>query len=318
MQEIAGASALKADEVAYGEWKKAFRICNNTVQLIVLTEVGPRILFFGFRGEHNEFHEVPEHSGKNGGGDFRVYGGHRLWVSPEVERTYYPDNVRVSIRRHHGVFIFTAPPEFAHPRTNLQKEFQIKLDETGTHVSVTHRITNLGKEATEMAPWALSVMSGGGKAILPLPPRAPVAKDRLLPEGVLALWSYTDFADPRWKIGTKYIQLRQDKNPTGQFNEQMTGIYNPFGWAAYFRQNHLFVKRAEVQRSAKYPDFGCNSEIYTDLHSLELETLGPLRDLEPGQTAEHTEEWWLFRDIPAGDDDAWIDSVILPLLETAR
>jgi hypothetical protein len=318
MQEIFESGAPRADEVEYQGWKKAFRIRNDTVQLIVLTEVGPRILFFGFREEHNEFHEVPEHSGKSGDGVFRVYGGHRLWVSPEVERTYYPDNVPVSIRRNKDAFIFTAPPESAHPGTNLQKEVEVKLAGTGTHVSVIHRISNLGKEATEMAPWALSVMAGSGKAILPLPPRAPVAADRLLPEGVLALWCYTDLADPRWKIGTKYVQLHQQQNPAFKFKEQMTGIYNPFGWGAYFRQGHLFVKRAAVHKRAKYPDFGCNFETYTDPYSLELETLGPLQNLEPGQTAEHTEEWWLFKDIPAGEDETWVDNVILPVVETAR
>src|SRR5208282_5119720 len=260
MQEIVGASAPKADEVEYQGWKKTFRICNDTVQLIIVTEVGPRILFFGFRGEHNELHEVPEHAGKSGDGVFRVYGGHRLWVSPEVERTYYPDNAQVSVRKNEDAFIFTAPPESAHPGTNLQKEVEVKLAGTGAHVSVIHRISNLGKEATEMAPWALSVMAGGGKAILPLPPRAPVAADRLLPEGVLALWCYTDLADPRWKIGTKYVQLQQQQNPAFKFKEQMTGLYNPFGWGAYFRQGHLFVKRAAVHKRAKYPDFGCNFE----------------------------------------------------------
>jgi hypothetical protein len=318
MQESDEASFPQADELEYQGWKTAFRICNDTVQLIILTEVGPRVLFFGFRGEHNEFHEVPDHAGKGGDSVFRVYGGHRLWVSPEVERTYYPDNVPVSVRRHKDAFIFTAPPESVSPGTNLQKEIEIKLAGTGTHVSVIHRISNLGKEATEMAPWALSVMAGGGKAILPLPPRAPVAADRLLPEGILALWCYTDLADPRWKIGTKYVQLHQQQNPAFKFKEQMTGIYNSFGWGAYFRQGHLFVKRAAVHQRAKYPDFGCNFETYTDPYSLELETLGPLQNLEPGQSAEHTEDWWLFKDIPAGEDETWVDSVILPVVETAR
>jgi hypothetical protein len=318
MQNIDQANTLAADEVEYQGWEKAFRLCNDTVQLIILTEVGPRILFFGFHGEDNEFYENPEHAGKCGGEDFRVYGGHRLWVSPEVDRTYFADNVPVSLRRHQDAFIFTAPTESEYPGTNLQKEIEVKLDRTGTHVSVTHRIRNLGKDATELAPWALSVMAGGGRAILPLPPRAPVAKDRLLPEGVIALWSYTDLADPRWKIGTKYIQLQQESNPAGRFNEQMGGIYNPFGWCAYFRKGHLFVKKAEVHKGAKYPDFGCNCEVFTDRNSLELETLGPLQILEPEQTAEHTEEWWLFRDIPAGEDETWVDSIILRVVETTE
>ena len=318
MQELAGASTVKGEEVAHNEWKKAFRICNDSVQLLVLTEVGPRILFFGFRGEDNEFYEIPGQSGKTGDQTFRVYGGHRLWVSPEIPRTYYPDNVPVSVRRQNDAFVFTAPPEYAPLGTNLQKEIEIKLAETGARVTVTHRIRNVGTEATEMAPWALSVMAGGGTAILPLPPRAPTSANRLLPEGVFALWCYTDLADPRWRIGTKYIQLQQASHSAVTFEQQMGGIFNPFGWGAYLRKGHLFIKKAKVEQNAKYPDFGCNFELYTDPNSLELETLGPLRNLKPGDTAEHTEHWWLFKDIQTGEAESWIDSVILPAVESAR
>jgi hypothetical protein len=317
MQEPAAVGSLRAEEVEHGNWKQAFKICNDTVQLIVLTQVGPRILFFGFVGEENEFHEIPEHSGKSGDQAFRIYGGHRLWVAPEIPRTYYPDNVPVAVRRQHDAFVFTAPPESAAPGTNLQKEIEIRLSETGARVTVMHRIRNLGIESTEMAPWALSVMAAGGTAILPLPPRAPMAVDRLLPEGVIALWCYTDLADPRWKIGTNYIQLQHASNRIGKFQEQMGGIFNPFGWGAYFRQGHLFVKKAAVEKNAKYPDFGCNFELYTDPHSLELETLGPLRNLKPGDTAEHTEHWSLFKGIQGGEDEKWIDSVILPAVQSA-
>ncbi len=317
MQELAGVSTVKAEEIEHKGWKKAFRISNDTVQLIVLTEVGPRILFFGFQGEENEFHEVPEHAGKGGDQIFRVYGGHRLWVAPEIPRTYYPDNVPVAVRRQSDAFVFTAPPESLHPGTNLQKEIEIKLAETGTKVTVTHRIRNLGDGPTEMAPWALSVMAGGGTAILPLPPKAPMSPNRLLPEGVLALWSYTDLADPRWKLGTKYIQLHQTSNSASKFEEQMAGIFNPLGWGAYFRKGHVFIKKTELDRNAQYPDFGCNFELFTDPHSLELETLGPVQNLKPGATAEHIEHWSLFKDVQAGGSESWIDTVVLPLVDAA-
>jgi hypothetical protein len=318
MQDPIEMTTISGEKVEYQNWKTAFSISNDTVRLVVSTEVGPRILFYGFRGEENEFYEIPEQSGLGDDRIFRVYGGHRLWVSPEVARTYYPDNVPVDVRRQGEGFVFAAPPESEHPSTNLQKEIEIQLAKTGTRVSVTHRIRNLGKRATRMAPWALSVMAGGGRAILPLPPRAPVAPNRLLPEGVLSLWCYTDLADPRWRIGTKYIQLLQAKDSAHRFKEQMGGIFNPFGWGAYFRNGHLFVKKARVETGAKYPDFGCNFEVYTNEHSLELETLGPLRNLKPRETAEHVEHWWLFRNIEAGEAEGWIDSVIVPLIQAAE
>ena len=317
MQQLAGIGRVKIEEVEHNNWK-AVRICNDAVQLVVLTEVGPRIISFGFLADENEFYEVPEHSGKGGDQIFRVYGGHRLWVAPEIPRTYYPDNVPLTVGRQDEAVVFTAPPESSPPGTNLQKQIEIKLAETGARVTVTHRIRNLGDEPTEMAPWALSVMAGGGTAILPLPPRAPMSPNRLLPEGVLALWSYTDLGDPRWKIGTKYVRLQQASNCEGAFTEQMGGIFNPLGWGAYFRRGHLFIKKTSVEKMARYPDFGCNFEIFTDAHSLELETLGPLRDLEPGQTAEHIEQWWLFKDIQGGEDEGWIDSVILPVVQGVK
>ena len=318
MQDCINARNVRAEEVGYRNWETALRISNDTVHLVVSTEVGPRILFYGFPGKENEFHEVPDHSGLGGDGIFKVYGGHRLWVSPEVARTYYPDNVPVLVRSNGEGFVFTAPPESEPPGTNLQKEIEIRLAETGSRVTVTHRIRNLGKRATRMAPWALSVMAGGGRAILPLPARAPISADRLSPEGVLALWCYTDLADVRWRLGTRYIQLHQAKYPASRFKEQKGGIFNPFGWGAYFRSNHLFVKKASVEKGARYPDSGCNFEVYTDEHSLELETLGPLRSLKPGETAEHTEQWWLFKDIEAGESEHWIDSVIVPLVQAAE
>ena len=46
MRNIDGPNTLKADEVEYQGWEKAFRLCNDTVQLIITTEVGPRIMSF--------------------------------------------------------------------------------------------------------------------------------------------------------------------------------------------------------------------------------------------------------------------------------
>jgi hypothetical protein len=66
---------------------------------------------------------------------------------------------------------------------------------------------------------------------------------------------------------------------------------------------------------AKYPDSGCNFELYTDPGFLELESLAPLATLAPGQKAEHVEDWMLFDSIMAGNDEAWIDQTILPLVE---
>ena len=55
------------------------------------------ILFYGFRKRENLLHEVEEEAGKTGSPEFCLYGGHRLWVSPEMEKTDYPDNTPIAI-----------------------------------------------------------------------------------------------------------------------------------------------------------------------------------------------------------------------------
>lgn len=306
---------INIDTVQHGGWGEVVRISNRTAELLVLTQVGPRILFYGFKGGANQLHEFHDQRTLMGDGQYHSYAGHRLWVSPEVERTYYSDNFPVQVAATEAGAKFTAPVESAPPGTGLQKEMEVKLAREGTQVTVIHRITNRSDDVTEMAPWALTVMEGGGRAILPLAPRHPMDKQHLLPESGMALWSYTDLADSRWTFGTSYVQLTTEASPNSRFREQMLGLYNPAGWAAYFRNGHLFVKRAAVETGQTYPDFGCNFETYTEPGFLELETLAPLRNLKPGETAEHTEHWWLYKNVPAGQDEDWIDGTVLPLVK---
>jgi hypothetical protein len=300
------------EQISHRGWNNAYKLSNGVIDLIVTAEVGPRILWYGFCGSENLLHEVEADAGKTGGSEFRLYGGHRLWASPEIDRTYYPDNLPVVVSRHGCTTRFTAPPEELPPGTRLQKEIEIELL-AGSHVQITHRIANRDNRGTRLAPWSPTMMGASGQVILPLPARAPM-QDHVLPVGVFGIWSYTDLADPRWTFGTHYIQLQQSGNPTGRFKEQMGGIYNPNGWGAYFRSGHLFVKRANVFNGAQYPDFGCNFEVFTNPEFIELETLGPLTDLPPGETVEHIEHWRLFSGVPGGDDESWIDSELVPLI----
>lgn len=301
------------ERISYGGWENAYRISNDTVELVVLADVGPRVISYSFVGGENIFHEVAEQAGLTGGKDFRLYGGHRLWVWPEVERTYFPDNSPVAVSQDSHVARFTAPLEGVSPGSNLQKELEIQLSEAGSQVTVRHRITNRDSQLTELAPWAPTMMKAGGRAILPLPPRAAMDKDHFQSVGPLTLWSFTDFSDARWRLGTEFIQLRQQSTPTGRFQEQMTGIFNPAGWGAYFLNGTLFVKRAPVRRGAQYPDFGCNFEVFTNPEFLELESLGPKVQLGAEENTIHTEIWTLFQNVPEGEDDSWVRSTVAPL-----
>ena len=99
------------ERTTYRGWQNAYKLRNDHVQVIVLADVGPRIIWYGFCDKENELHEVPADAGLTGGKDFRLYGGHRLWVSPELPGTYYPDNNRVVVNETVYRARFIAPPE---------------------------------------------------------------------------------------------------------------------------------------------------------------------------------------------------------------
>ena len=69
--------------------------------------------------------------------------------------------------------------------------------------------------------------------------------------------------------------------------------------------------------AATYLDKGCSVEVFTNNDMLELETLGPVATLPPGEVVEHVERWWLFGNVPIPRSDADIDARIFPLVQAA-
>lgn len=304
------ANAVRVERVEYGGWPDCYRISNGSVELIVTSDVGPRILRYGFPGGQNLFKEYPEQLGKSGESTFQARGGHRLWKAPEdLATTWIADNEPVVIRVNEDGLTALSPVEGA---SGLQKEIEINMAQSGSGVRIVHRIRNCSKVEIVFAPWALTVMSAGGVAIAAFPPRGahPVNLD---PTNPLVMWAYTDLSDPRWRFTQKYLVLRQDATRP---SPQKLGLFNEHTWAAYLLNGEMFIKRSRSVSSETYADFGCSLEMFTNDEFLELETLGPLRPVAPGEIVEHVEHWSLHRDVNLSQfQDDSIDRAVLPLAE---
>jgi hypothetical protein len=304
-------AAIRVEKTEYKGWPNCYRISNGEVELIVTGDVGPRIIRFAFVGGQNLFKEFPEQLGKSGEEKFQLRGGDRVWKAPEDPiATWTPDNVALEIQVTPSGLVAREPIE---PLTKLQKEIEVNLSSSGSNVRVSHRITNHSLFPLEFAPWALTMMAPGGMAISGFPPRGrhPVNLDATNP---LVMWAYTNLADPRWKFTKKYLTLRQDANNK---DAQKLGLFNTDTWAAYLLNGEAFVKRSKADPTKVYPDFGCSFETFTNEEFLEIETLGPMTRLLPGQTVELVEEWGLFRNVnPAQTTDEELDRVIIPLVKS--
>ena len=294
--------------VAYNGWKNNVRLANADVELIVTTDVGPRIIRFGFIGEDNVFTEMPGQQGGAGEKQWMIRGGHRFWIAPEeAPKTYELDNAPVRVEEiPGGVRTLQAPG----PLSGIAKTMEITLSPDTNRARIVHTLTNASSKPATLAPWALSVMKAGGMAIIPLPRKIPHT-DRLTHNQEWSLWGYTDFSDPRWSLGGRYIFFRHD----AARGPNKLGIAHREGWVGYQLGPYLFVKRFAWTAGAVYPDGGVNFETFANEDFLEIESLGALVTLAPGDTTTHVEEWSLHRNPAgcAGEDDA--DTHVRPRAE---
>lgn len=254
----------------------------------VAIDIGPRILYLASREDPglNLFGVVPEIEVLTEEGMWRIYGGHRLWTSPEaMPRSYSLDDKPVEFKIKSGEVVIEGNPE---PLNMVRKRIAVKAE--GEGLSVTHEIFNIGRWPIEFSCWALTVMKPGGFAIIPIKPRC-VDKGCLLPDRKLVLWPYTRPTDSRLLLLDSYIVVKND--PSARKPLKIGVNANP-QWAAYWVDGYLFLK-GFAEEATSYPDHGSSVEVYTSGKVLELETLGPLKRVEPGYSNTHREFWLVAR-----------------------
>lgn len=298
---------MRIKKLQYGGWENNLQLASDQLELVVSLDVGPRILSFNVPGGQNVLKNYPEQSGGSGESEWMIRGGHRFWIAPEDEaRSYVPDNAPVShdLREPNGVRLENAATEPFH----IRKEMEVALVAEGSRVAIVHKATNEGRAPVSIATWGLTVMAPGGLEIIPLPPLGQHPRD-LLPNRLMVPWPYTDLSDPRWRFGWRFITLRQ----TSEGLPTKLGLAHREKWIGYLTRDALFIKTFDYEEGALYPDSGCNFETFSNSEMLEIESLSPLRSLEPGESVSHTENWFLFGGIsePASlkepDLAAWID-----------
>lgn len=303
-------AAVKIEKTNYKGWPNSYRISNGEVEVVVTSDIGPRVIRYAFPGGQNLFKEFTEGLGKSGEATWQLRGGHRIWIAPEdAVRTYAPDNGPVHISIKGDVLEAT---ELTEPLTGLEKQITVKMAPGGTSVEVLHRIRNTTKKTIELAPWALTMMAQGGTGIHGFPPRG-THPQVLAPTNPLVMFAFTDLTDKRWQFTKKYLILRQDPNNHGQ--PQKLGSFNAHTWAAYLLGSDLFIKHYEADPKRTYPDFNASFETFTNADFLEQETLGPMTKLAPGASVDHIERWTLHKNVRIREwNDAELDRVLLPLV----
>jgi hypothetical protein len=262
-------------------------LTNGTARIVAAKDFGPRIVAYLIGDEPNILGWHPHAAVTTELGEWRPYGGHRLWMAPEnMPLSYSPDSEPVRVEELSELSMSVTGDIDA---AKVEKRMTISMDGSGSGVTIEHRLTNHG-EPREMSAWALTIMAPGGEAVVPNEPFAPYSGETLLPVRSMAVWSYTDFTDPRWTFTKEEIRIRVDESLGHQ---QKIGILNRQGWAGYRLGGLFFKKSFDYIEGAAYPDMNSNTEIYTAGSFVEVESLSPLKRLETGESIAYTERWEL-------------------------
>jgi len=296
----------KITEVVY-EGYEAVEISNQNLSLWVTVSAGPRILGLSAFKEDNLLAVLPgAELDYPGEGSLKLIGGHRLWYAPEIpERTYIPDGNPVAWNPVDGGIELIQPVEQS---TGVQKRILIEIDPTAARVTLTHTLSNQGNEPIELAPWAITQVRPGGVGVLPLE-TANADPHGLLPNREVVLWPYTQIQSEHLSLTDPAIFVHS----TMSEGALKVGVSNPRGWIAYALAGQLFVKRSPYVAGGSYLDRGASSQIYCCKDFLELETLSPLVQLQPGEENSHIEYWEVYAD---GKWPAEIADLILPGMGT--
>jgi hypothetical protein len=280
---------MNPEIISYEGWNNTLRLANGDFELLVTTDVGPRILVYKTPLGENALKVFEKQIGTSGEPEWRSRGGHRLWLAPEdAALTYHIDNGPAKWR-HDDFSGETVIESIQETPQRLRKTLGILCPAQGTRVSLRHTIVNEGEQPIILAPWAVTVMRPEGLEIIPQPALGEHPRD-LLPNRGVVLWSYTDLSDLRLTLGTKFWLLRQ----AAGYPPLKIGLAHREQWIGYVLSDSLFIKTFEYDLGAVYPDGGCNFETFADSEMLEIETLGSMVTLNPGQAANHHETWHLF------------------------
>ena len=275
---------MKWAEKVHPVFGRSLYVNHDVVELIIPLEYGIRIGHFSYINEENVFFvQPPEMCEFNTEDGWRIRGGHRLWLAPERQDTYDPDNDPISYEIQDQEVLLS---QEADKETGAKKSIKIAFSEDSS-VHLTHIVKNCGEEPITRSLWAVSVMAPGGTEYIPLGSQ----EGEMSHWHRLSWWDHTCLGDER--VTYEKEQIRIQHLPMEK--KYKIGVGHPEGPVRYVNNHIIFEKSYDVKSQDLYPDGNVSFETFFCFQMAEIESLSPLCTILPGEQAEHKETWKLYR-----------------------
>ena len=272
---------MQSEIKLHPEHGRIYWMTDGKTEVAVAMDFGIRIVHLSCAGMENLYYVQPADLSDNFTTEkgWRLHGGHRMWLAPECADSYYPDNDPVSYTLEGNSAVIVQNPE---PWLQIRKHLRITF--TGDAVRLEHRIENLSDETRTGASWGVNTLDGGGEAEICFE-----GERGYNPKRVVSLWGLTDLHDPRLHFTSDRLKATHLQVP----EYLKIGLYANPGKAILRNKGQQLTITFDTQPLECYMDNGCNFELYMCTKFMELETLGVRTEMQPGETASHTEVWQL-------------------------
>jgi len=265
------------------KWGKVLWVTTDCAEVGIALEFGIRVVHMSCPGMENLFYEQdPDLSDGNATPQgWKLYGGHRIWLAPEGDSSYYPDNEPVRYTVDGDSVLVEQRTD---PWTGMKKLLKLNFRESS--ISLENIFINDTDKVVEGGSWSINTLDGGGVARIDF---AGTDAGDYTPRRVVSLWADTSLHDPRLKF-EKHSLTATHMPLTDYFK---LGLYCDPGKAVFENKGQRFTLTFSACGIENHPDNGCNFELYMAKELMELEVLGIKRTLQPGEAASHSETWVL-------------------------
>lgn len=296
---IVSASAM-AQSLKYTEykgWKDVYILSNGNVEAVVVPSIG-RVMQFRFVGEEGVFWENPAVAGKPVNPESKEwinFGGDKPWPAPQadwpkVTPRAWPPPIGFDASEwknqspvcHDKSCRYLVLHSAIDPHYGIYALRTIKLDPIKPVMTIVTQFFKVKGDPVKVGVWVITQVNEAEAVFMPIPNGSQYSdgynkQSKELPE--------------YFKAANGLIELKRDP-------KKSTKIGNDAGSLLWVGQKHMLKVDSPRVANADYPDNGSSAEVYTNVDPLkyiELEMLGPLKEMKVGDKIERTNIYTLMR-----------------------